>query len=356
MNDDLAPFDFTLPNSAIATEPARPRESAKLLHVIPPSQENPSLQLLSKQIYNLPSLLKEGDLLIANNTEVIRAQLKAYRGEAKIGITLDRILPEGQWHALARNARRLRAGDILTFQGDEVTAEILSNEGDGAITLRFSVEGDDFDAFLERSGALALPPYIYRPHGPTAQDDSDYRTIFSHYRGAVAAPTAGLHFTDSLLKTLQEKNIHYRTLTLHVGAGTFLPVRSTIAEHKMHAEWGHIDAETVKAINQTRANGGRIIAIGTTTLRLLETAALENGTIKEWSGETSIFIKPGYRFKIVDALMTNFHLPRSTLFMLVCAFSGIETMQNAYRYALSEGMRFYSYGDACFLERDSQNA
>lgn len=353
MNDDLTPFDFQLPQTHIAIEPARPRDRARLLHVRPSSQEDAPPKLTPLQIFNLPDLLKEGDLLIANNTEVIRAQLQAQRGEAKIGITLDRILPEGQWHALARNARRLRSGDILTFLGDDVSAEILSNEGDGAITLRFSVEGEAFDAFLERRGALALPPYIHRPTGPTEQDNIDYRTIFSQYRGAVAAPTAGLHFTEALLKTLKEKKIQYRTITLHVGAGTFLPVRTSITEHKMHAEWGHIDLETAQAINQTRKNGGRIIAVGTTTLRLLESAAQENGEIKEWSGETSIFIKPGYHFRVVDALMTNFHLPRSTLFMLVCAFSGTHTMQHAYHYAITNGMRFYSYGDACFLERHS---
>lgn len=353
MTDDLAPFDFDLPRTHIATEPARPRDMARLLHVCPPHSSAHDASLSLHRIRDLPGLLREGDLLVANNTDVIRAKLEATRGEARIGITLDRILPDGEWHALARNARKLKANDILHFGTDEVTATVVSNEGDGAVTLRFSVEGDAFDAFLERHGALALPPYIARPNGPTPDDDRDYRTIFSRFRGAVAAPTAGLHFTDALLNTLRQRGIEQRTLTLHVGAGTFLPVRSSIAEHKMHAEWGHIDAETADAINATKARGGRVVAVGTTTLRLLESAAAEDGTLQPWAGETSIFIKPGYRFRCVDALLTNFHLPRSTLFMLVCAFSGTTTMQAAYNRAIAEGMRFYSYGDACLLERSS---
>ncbi|MXV44898.1 tRNA preQ1(34) S-adenosylmethionine ribosyltransferase-isomerase QueA [Saccharibacter sp. 17.LH.SD] len=349
MTDDLASFDFDLPRTLIATEPARPRDRARLLHVTPQLDAAPHLD--THRVHHLPDLLREGDLLVANNTEVIRAKLEAQRGEAKIGITLDRILPEGQWHALARNARRLKTGDLLHFGDDPVTATILTNEGDGAVTLHFSVEGDAFDTFLERKGALALPPYIARPQGPTEADTSDYRTIFSRYRGAVAAPTAGLHFTDDLLDALARRGIQQRTLTLHVGAGTFLPVRSSITEHKMHAEWGHIDDDTVRAINDTKARGGRIVAVGTTTLRLLESATSDDGQLRPWSGETSIFIKPGYRFRLVDALMTNFHLPRSTLFMLVCAFSGTTTMQAAYQRAIADGMRFYSYGDACLLER-----
>ncbi len=353
MTDELSLFDFDLPREHIATEPARPRDMANLLHVR--AQKTPSAhpeeRLSRHYIHQLPNLLKEGDLLIANNTEVIRAKLDARRGEAKIGITLDRILPEGDWHALARNARKLRPNDKLTFEDDPVTATVITNEGDGAVVLRFSVEGNEFDAFLERRGALALPPYIARPNGPTQEDDSDYRTIFSQFRGAVAAPTAGLHFTEELLAKLAEKGIEKRTLTLHVGAGTFLPVRSTISEHKMHAEWGHIDEATAHAINATRARGGRIVAVGTTSLRLLESATDEHGITHPWAGETSIFIKPGYTFRAVDVLLTNFHLPRSTLFMLVCAFAGTDTMRHAYHYAINEKLRFYSYGDACLLER-----
>lgn len=345
MTDELAPFDFDLPRSCIATEPARPRDSARLLHV--PAQGPSALGI----IRDLPSLLREGDLLIANDTAVIRAQLSATRGTARIGITLDRILADGSWHALARNSRKLRSGDVLNFGDDPVTATIVENEGDGAVQMRFSVEGEAFDAFLERVGALALPPYIERPSGPTQQDDDDYKTIFSDKRGAVAAPTAGLHFTPELLAALDARGVTRKTLTLHVGAGTFLPVRSSISEHRMHAEWGEIDAETAQLINDTRAKGGRVIAVGTTSLRLLESAAQEDGTVRPWRGETSIFIRPGYRFRAVDLLMTNFHLPRSTLFMLVCAFSGTDTMRAAYARAINEEMRFYSYGDACLLER-----
>ncbi|WP_336946824.1 tRNA preQ1(34) S-adenosylmethionine ribosyltransferase-isomerase QueA [Asaia sp. BMEF1] len=341
----ISDFDFDLPRDNIALEPARPRDSARLLRVA-------SGQALAEhRIADLPSLLDPGDLLIANDTAVIRAQLAAQRGEAKIGITLDRILSDGSWHALAKNARKLRPGDTLRFGTDEVTAEVVENEGDGAISMRFSAEGTAFDDFLKRVGALALPPYIDRPTGPTAQDDSDYATIFERYKGAVAAPTAGLHFTPELLAALDARGVTRHTLTLHVGAGTFLPVRDDIASHKMHAEWGRIDAHTAQLINDTRASGKKIIAVGTTSLRLLESAADENGIVHPWEGETAIFIKPGYRFRAVDRLMTNFHLPRSTLFMLVCALAGTDTMRAAYAHAIAEKFRFYSYGDACLLDR-----
>ncbi|ETC98179.1 S-adenosylmethionine tRNA ribosyltransferase [Asaia sp. SF2.1] len=341
----MSDFDFDLPRENIALEPARPRDSARLLRVA--AGQN----LAETRISDLPSLLEPGDLLIANDTAVIRAQLAARRGEAKIGITLDRILSDGSWHALAKNARKLKPGDTLHFGSDSVTAEVVENEGDGAISMRFSAEGEAFDDFLKRAGVLALPPYIDRPTGPTAQDDSDYATIFERYKGAVAAPTAGLHFTPEVLAALDARGVKRHTLTLHVGAGTFLPVRDEIATHKMHAEWGRIDAQTAQLINDTRASGRKIVAVGTTSLRLLESAADERGVVHPWEGETSIFIKPGYRFRAVDRLMTNFHLPRSTLFMLVCALAGTETMREAYRHAIAEGFRFYSYGDACLLDR-----
>jgi len=341
----ISDFDFDLPRDNIALEPARPRDSARLLRVA-------SGQALAEhRIADLPSLLEPGDLLIANDTAVIRAQLAAQRGVAKIGITLDRILNDGSWHALAKNARKLRPGDTLRFGADPVTAEVVENEGDGAISMRFSTEGTAFDDFLKRVGALALPPYIDRPTGPTAQDDSDYATIFERYKGAVAAPTAGLHFTPGLLAALDARGVTRHTLTLHVGAGTFLPVRDDIASHKMHAEWGRIDTRTAQLINDTRASGRKIIAVGTTSLRLLESAADENGIVRPWEGETAIFIKPGYRFRAVDRLVTNFHLPRSTLFMLVCALAGTDTMRAAYAHAIAEKFRFYSYGDACLLDR-----
>ncbi|NIE80531.1 tRNA preQ1(34) S-adenosylmethionine ribosyltransferase-isomerase QueA [Asaia sp. As-1742] len=341
----ISDFDFDLPRENIALEPARPRDSARLLRVAA------GQPLAETRISDLPSLLEPGDLLIANDTAVIRAQLAARRGEAKIGITLDRILSDGSWHALAKNARKLKPGDTLHFGTDSVTAEVVENEGDGAISMRFSAEGEAFDDFLKRAGVLALPPYIDRPTGPTAQDDSDYATIFERYKGAVAAPTAGLHFTPEVLAALDARGVKRHTLTLHVGAGTFLPVRDEIATHKMHAEWGRIDAQTAQLINDTRASGRRIVAVGTTSLRLLESAADEQGIVHPWEGETSIFIKPGYRFRAVDRLMTNFHLPRSTLFMLVCALAGTETMREAYRHAIANGFRFYSYGDACLLDR-----
>ncbi|XAO71507.1 MAG: tRNA preQ1(34) S-adenosylmethionine ribosyltransferase-isomerase QueA [Acetobacteraceae bacterium] len=349
-----ADFDFHLPPENIAASPARPREAARLLVIPTPDTANAPLpdKLPTATVRDFPKFLRPGDLVVANDTEVIKARLDTMRGHAKIGITLDRILPDGSWHALARNARRLHAGDQLTFSDDNVSAEIISNEGDGGVVLRFSAEGAEFDAFLTRCGALALPPYIARPFGPTAQDAVDYQTIFSREKGAVAAPTAGLHFTPALLDAIDAAGAQRCTVTLHVGAGTFLPVRSDdLSQHVMHAEWGEVSMETAQRINETRRRGGRVIAIGTTALRLLESATAKDGTVAAWRGETSIFITPGYRFRAVDVLLTNFHLPKSTLFMLVSAFAGIETMKRAYQQAITEGFRFYSYGDACLIFR-----
>ncbi len=349
-----ADFDFHLPPENIAASPARPREAARLLVIPAPDTTNAPLpdKLPTATVRDFPKFLRPGDLVVANDTEVIKARLDAMRGHAKIGITLDRILPDGSWHALVRNARRLHAGDQLTFSDDNVTAEIISNEGDGSVVLRFAAEGAEFDAFLTRCGALALPPYIARPFGPTEQDAVDYRTIFSREKGAVAAPTAGLHFTSALLDAIDATGAQRCTVTLHVGAGTFLPVRSDdLSQHVMHAEWGEVSMETAQRINETRRRGGRVIAIGTTTLRLLESATAKDGTVAAWREETSIFITPGYRFHAVDVLLTNFHLPKSTLFMLVSAFAGIETMKRAYQQAITEGFRFYSYGDACLIFR-----
>ncbi|MDG6094485.1 tRNA preQ1(34) S-adenosylmethionine ribosyltransferase-isomerase QueA [Acetobacter sp. AN02] len=346
MSDSTADFDFHLPDSAIAQSPARPRDSARLLH-IPPAGAMQDLR-----VSDLPALLREGDLLIANDTAVIPAQLHALRGQARIGITLDRILPDGTWYALVRNAKRLRPEDTLVFPGTTETAEVVSREAEGGAVLRFSSEGHAFDQFLRQAGALALPPYIHRPEGPTAQDRLDYRTIFAEHEGAVAAPTAGLHFTPELLRAIDARGVRRETLTLHVGAGTFLPVRGDdISAHHMHAERGFISEHTASIINATRRNGGRIVAVGTTSLRLLESAVDENGIVHPFAGETSIFIRPGHRFRAVDMLMTNFHLPRSTLFMLVCAFAGTERMKAAYSHAVETGFRFYSYGDASLLHR-----
>ncbi len=332
----LSDFDFALPSDRIAHTPARPRDSARLLHV---SDTRHDLH-----IKDLKTLLKPGDILVANDTKVIPAQLEAKRGEARIGLTLDQPQPNGTWHALARNARRLRPGDILTFDAD-LTATIIAKDPDGGVTLRFNQEGAAFQSALQQAGALALPPYIDRPTGPTAQDQSDYQTIFAHHPGAVAAPTAGLHFTPELLAGLGIPRV---TVTLHVGAGTFLPVRTDdVTDHAMHPEHGTITAEAATAINAAR----RVVAVGTTTLRLLESAADETGQVQPFHGNTSLFIAPGFRFRAVDALITNFHLPRSTLFMLTCAFAGTDRMRAAYAHAIEQGYRFYSYGDACFLER-----
>jgi len=338
---NLSEFDYHLPPERIAVAPARPRDSARLLHV--------GAQLTDYIIRDLPSLLRPGDLLVVNDTKVIPAQLSAMRGTAKIGITLDRRLDDGSWHVLLRNAKRVRAGDVLVID-PEFFAEVLEVLEGGAALLRFVA--DDFYAALARSGALALPPYIARPEGITEQDAADYQTMFAAHEGAVAAPTAGLHFTPGLLAALQERGVETTRVTLHVGAGTFLPVRvEDVTQHRMHAERGFVTAETVAKINATRQAGGRIIPVGTTALRLIESAANETGVVHEFNGETDIFILPGYRFKVADLLFTNFHLPKSTLLMLVSAFAGVERIRAAYAHAIASGYRFYSYGDACLLER-----
>ena len=337
-----------MPDALIAQKPAEPKDSARLLHI--------TQTLEDTTIADLTNLLQPGDLLVANDTRVIPAQLSARRGTARIGITLDRPLADGTWHALARNARRLHPSDTITFDNaHNFQATIISRDTDGGVTLRFNRDGAAFSAALEQAGALALPPYIARPNGPTAQDATDYQTVFATHEGAVAAPTAGLHFSTPLLDRLAAKNIGRVTLTLHVGAGTFLPVRTGhVKDHKLHAERGVLTAETAAQINATRAAGGRIVAIGTTSLRLLESACDEQGKIHPFVGETDIFITPGGRpIRAADMMLTNFHLPRSTLFMLVCAFAGTERMKAAYAHAIAEKYRFYSYGDATLLHRQS---
>ncbi len=293
---------------------------------------------------DLPGLLTPGDLLVANDTRVIPAQLTAHRGAARIGLTLDRPLADGTWHALARNARRLQPGDVLSLDGTEMRAQVVTRD-EGDVTLRFDQAGDAFAEALRRAGALALPPYIARPAGPTAEDAADYQTIFARAEGAVAAPTAGLHFTPALLAALEAAGIARVTVTLHVGAGTFLPMRDGPASHRMHAERGEI----TEAAAATIRAAARVVAVGTTTLRLLESAATPDG-VAPFAGETSIFIQPGFRFRAVHRLMTNFHLPRSTLFMLVCAFAGTDRMRHAYAHAIAAGYRFYSYGDSSLLD------
>jgi S-adenosylmethionine:tRNA ribosyltransferase-isomerase len=336
-------FDFPLPAKRIAQTPARPRDSARLFHVAADG-------LHDRVVRDLPTLLRPGDMLVVNDTRVIPAQLEGIRGAARIGITLDRPLADGTWHALARNARRLRVGDVLAFDG--LSAIVRARDADGGVTLAFDRAGPAFAEALRHAGALALPPYIARPVGPSGADEQDYQTMFSRVEGAVAAPTAGLHFTPELLAALRAAGVGLTTVTLHVGAGTFLPVRhDDVALHRMHAERGVIGADAAAAINAARQGSGRIVAVGTTSLRLLETAVDADGRIGTFDGETDIFIRPGHVFRSTDVLLTNFHLPRSTLFMLVCAFAGTERMRAAYEHAIAEKYRFYSYGDACLLER-----
>ena len=346
----VSDYDFDLPPDRIAAHPARPRDSARLLHVRAGGLDD-------RIVRDLPDLLRPGDLLVANDTKVIPAQLTARRGEARIGITLDQPRADGTWHALARNARRLRPGDVLRFEGSAaLSATVEALDPDGGVALRFDRADEAFAAALRQAGALALPPYIPRPAGPTEADADDYQTVFAREEGAVAAPTAGLHFTPDLLARLEARGIRRVTLTLHVGAGTFLPVRGDdIASHRIHAERGTITAETAATINAARAAGGRIVAVGTTSVRLLESAADVDGRIRPFAGETTLFILPGHRFRAVDLMMTNFHLPRSTLFMLVSAFAGRERMRAAYLHAIATGYRFYSYGDACLLEAARQD-
>ncbi|MBO9726481.1 MAG: tRNA preQ1(34) S-adenosylmethionine ribosyltransferase-isomerase QueA [Novosphingobium sp.] len=337
-------FDFDLPPENIALRPARPRDSARML-VVQGRDEGP---LTERVVRDLPGELRAGDVLVFNDTRVIPAQLEGRRGEAKIGATLHKRIDLRRWQAFVRNAKRLKAGDRIEFPAD-VTALAEERHEDGSWTLLF--EGDEpVEVLLERAGRMPLPPYIAGKRETDEQDASDYQTMFAREKGAVAAPTAALHFTPELIERLDTAGIQRETLTLHVGAGTFLPVKADeTADHKMHAEWGRIDAETADRLNAARAAGGRIIAVGTTSLRLLESATGEDDVIRPFEGDTSIFITPGYRFKAIDGLMTNFHLPKSTLFMLVSALMGLERMQAVYAHAIGEGYRFYSYGDSSLL-------
>ena len=334
-------FDFTLPPERIALRPASPRDSARLLVVRPDGLED-------RIVGELPALLRRGDLLVFNDTRVIPAQLEGRRGEASIGATLHKRQGPREWRAFVRNAKRVRVGDRIDF-GAGVHAAAVEKGEDGTILLAF--EGaEPVETLLERVGRMPLPPYIAGKRAADAKDAEDYQTMFAREAGAVAAPTAALHFTPRLVDALDAAGVARETLTLHVGAGTFLPVKSeNLAGHRMHAEWGRITTETATRLNAVRAAGGRIIAVGTTSLRLLESAAGADGAMRPFEGDTSIFITPGYRFRAVDGLLTNFHLPRSTLFMLVSAMMGLERMQAAYAHAIADGYRFYSYGDASLL-------
>jgi S-adenosylmethionine:tRNA ribosyltransferase-isomerase len=334
-------FDFELPPERIALRPARPRDSARLLLV-------DGARIEDRAVLDLPSLLQPGDVLLFNDTKVIPAQLEGVRGQAKVGATLHKRAGPRDWWAFVRNARRLRAGDTIDF-GSKVFASVVERGDDGTVLLHFEGE-DPVELLLERAGRLPLPPYIASKRPTDEADRSDYQTMFARQEGAVAAPTAALHFTDRLIAALEARGVKRETLTLHVGAGTFLPVKADdTAEHRMHAEWGRIDAETAGRLNAARAAGGRLIAVGTTSLRLIESAADDGGIVHPFEGDTSIFITPGYRFKAIDGLVTNFHLPRSTLFMLVSALMGLDVMQAAYAHAIGEGYRFYSYGDSSLL-------
>jgi S-adenosylmethionine:tRNA ribosyltransferase-isomerase len=356
MRTDL--FDFELPASSIALRPASPRDSARLLVV------QPGAALEDRVVADLPRMLRPGDQLVVNDTRVIAAQLKGRRigrdAEPKIEATLIKRLDGSRWQALVKPAKKLAQGDIVRFGNEgkvcllgHLDAEVERKGEDGEVTLSFSFHGPALDQAIADLGAPPLPPYIASKRTPDERDADDYQTMFATNEGAVAAPTAGLHFTPALEAALRERGIGIHRLTLHVGAGTFLPVKAEdTAAHKMHSEWGTIARETADALNAARAKGGRIVAVGTTSLRLLESAAAEDGTIRPFAGETAIFITPGYRFRAVDILVTNFHLPRSTLFMLVSAFSGLEAMKQAYAHAIAGAYRFYSYGDACLLFRD----
>jgi S-adenosylmethionine:tRNA ribosyltransferase-isomerase len=339
-------FDFDLPRALVAQRPVEPRDAARLLQV--------GTGLADRRVSDLPDLLRPGDLLVTNDTKVIPARLAGRRGTAGVEVTLHQAVDGATWKAFARPARKLATGDRIDFAPD-FSAEVTGRGEAGEVTLAFDRRDGALLAALEAHGIMPLPPYIQRDKAGDERDRSDYQTVFARRAGAVAAPTAGLHFTDRLLHRLKARGIGRANVTLHVGAGTFLPVKTEDVEsHPMHGETGEISAEAAEAINAARAAGGRIVAVGTTALRLLESVAAPDGSLAPFTGETRLFILPGYRFKIVDLLMTNFHLPRSTLFMLVCAFAGKARMEAAYTHAIAQSYRFYSYGDACLLEPEAR--
>ncbi len=356
MRTDL--FDFELPPERIALRPVSPRDAARLLVI----QPGGTTIWADRHLHDLPALLRAGDAVVVNETKVIPARLHGRRigrgeNEPKIEATLHKRIDGSHWRAFVKPAKRLEVGDTVRF-GDEgkvcflgqLDAQVSAKDEGGEITLSFSFHGPILDQAIAERGGMPLPPYIASKRASDDLDRADYQTLFARIEGSVAAPTAGLHFTPELIGRLEQGGVALHRVTLHVGAGTFLPVKADdTTGHKMHAEWGEISAETAAALNAVRAKGGRIVAVGSTALRLLETAAREDGRVQAFSGETAIFITPGYRFRAVDLMLTNFHLPRSTLFMLVSAFSGLETMKRAYQHAIADGYRFYSYGDACLL-------
>ncbi|WP_421950377.1 tRNA preQ1(34) S-adenosylmethionine ribosyltransferase-isomerase QueA [Pelagibacterium sp.] len=349
-------FDFDLPDERIALHPVSPRDSAKMLVVAKGGM------LSDRVVTDLETILRAGDVLVVNDTRVIPAELRGtrHRGEfaASVSFNLHKRVDGNTWLAFARPAKRLKAGDRVVFGAtsevcmlDELAATVKAVE-DGQVTLAFDFSDAVLDEAIKARGAMPLPPYIGAKRGIEERDKTDYQTVYAEHDGAVAAPTAGLHFTPELLDRLEEKGIAIEHVTLHVGAGTFLPMKADDTEdHTMHAEWGVVSPEVVERINAAKAAGGRVVAVGTTSLRLLESAARKTGTLEAFAGETDIFITPGFAFRVVDVLMTNFHLPRSTLFMLVSAFSGLETMHGAYKHAIDHHYRFYSYGDSSLLFR-----
>ncbi len=354
MRTDL--FNFALPEDRIALRPAHPRDAARLLVV------RPNVALEDHTMRDLPDLLRAGDALVVNDTKVIPASLHGRRigrgdREPAIAATLIKRLDGSRWLALVRPAKRLAVGDVVRFGSegracflDQLDATVEARGEGGEVTFSFAFHGAVLDQALAERGDMPLPPYIAGRREVDEQDRIDYQTMFAQEEGSVAAPTAGLHFTDALVEELGARGIALHRVTLHVGAGTFLPVKAEdTSSHRMQPEWGSISAETAAALNAARRGGGRIVAVGSTSLRLLESAAAEDGTLAEFSGETALFVAPGYRFRVVEAMLTNFHLPRSTLFMLVCALCGLEVMQRAYAHAIEQGYRFYSYGDACLL-------
>jgi S-adenosylmethionine:tRNA ribosyltransferase-isomerase len=337
-------FDFDLPAERIAQQAVEPRDHARLLRIRDDA-------LTDHHIYDLPDLLRRGDLLVINDTRVIPARLYGKRGDIRVEVLLHKKQSQAQWLAFARPGKRLHVGEQIHFSSD-FSATILEKHENGEILLNFSVPETDLLSYLHRYGEPPLPPYIKRAEGAARDDQARYQTVYASKDGAVAAPTAGLHFTPELLAQLNAKGIENACVTLHVGAGTFLPVKAElIKDHTMHAEWGEITAQTAEMINRAKSEGRRVISVGTTSLRVLESAADEKGLVHPFSQDTAIFITPGYRFRVIDALLTNFHLPQSTLFMLVSAFMGLKTMRAAYEYAIENNYRFYSYGDASLLEK-----
>ncbi len=357
MRTDL--FDFDLPPDRIALRPAAPRDAARLLVVRPGATR----ELDDRGVRDLPDLLEPGDALVVNDTKVIAARLTGRRvtraTEPKIEATLVKRLDGSRWRALVRPAKKLAAGDVIRFGQEgkvcflgELDATVDGKGEGGEVALSFAFHGPVLDQAIAERGDMPLPPYIAGKRAPDERDRTDYQTLFARAEGSVAAPTAGLHFTDDLVGRLKARRIELHRVTLHVGVGTFLPVHAAdTSGHTMRPEWGEVSAVTASALNAVRARNGRVVAVGSTALRLIESAARFDGTIQPYDGETALFITPGYRFKAVDLMLTNFHLPRSTLFMLVAAFSGLDTVKRAYAHAIEKSYRFYSYGDACLLFR-----